>query len=41
VYPDADSEALAAGASAYLLKDAPRHCLLAAIHAAHQGRAPG
>ena len=39
VYPDSAAEALAAGASACLLKDAPRQDLLAAIHAAHAQRA--
>lgn len=38
VYPDSEVEAYASGACAYLLKDAPRQYLLAAIHAAHHGR---
>src|SRR4051812_4661308 len=38
VYPGGDADALAAGASCYLLKDAPRQTLLAAVRAAyHRG----
>jgi DNA-binding NarL/FixJ family response regulator len=35
VYPGGDADALAAGASCYLLKDAPRQALLAAVRAAY------
>ncbi len=38
VYPGGDAEALEAGAFRYLLKDAPRQQLVAAIYAAHQTR---
>jgi DNA-binding NarL/FixJ family response regulator len=38
VYPGGDADALAAGASCYLLKDAPRQNLLAAVRAAYHRR---
>jgi len=41
VYPGGDADALAAGASCYLLKDAPRQNLLAAVRAAYHRRCGG
>ncbi len=41
VYPGTGADALAAGASKYLLKDAPRQQLLAAVRAASQTRSGG
>jgi DNA-binding NarL/FixJ family response regulator len=41
VYPDGERDAQAAGAAVYLLKDAPRQQLLAAVRAAHRSRGGG